>query len=82
MSSLPNMNKTSCYSFLDKHPASARKQEEETTPGFGFPPATAMETGSPDTRWALQRGPTPYKVSTLPEAQDGTSKHKQNLLNT
>lgn len=82
VSSIPNMNKTSCYSFLDKHPASARKQEGETTPSFGFPPAIAMEMGSPDTRRALQSGPTLYKVSSLPEAQDGSSKHKQNLLST
>lgn len=82
MSSLPNMNKTSCYSFLDKHPSSARKQEGETKPSFGFPPAIALEMDSPDTCWALQSGPRLYKVSSLPEAQDGTSKHKQNLLNT
>lgn len=82
VSSMPNMNKTSCYSFLDKHPPSARKQEGEKTPSFGFPPAIAMETGSPDTCRARQSGPTLYNVSALPEAQDGTSKHKQNLLNT
>lgn len=82
MSSIPNMNKTSCYSFLDKHPLSARKQEGDATPSFGFPPAIAMEICSPDGCWALQSGPTLYKVSTLPGAQDGTSKHKQNLLNT
>lgn len=82
MSSIPNMNKTSCYSFLDKHPQSACKQEGETTPSFGFPPAIPLEMGSPDTCWARQSGPTLYKVSALPEAQDGTSKHKQNPLNT
>lgn len=61
MSSFPNMNKTSCYSFLDKHPPSARKQKGEKTPSFGFPPAVALEMRSPDTRWALPSGPTPHK---------------------
>lgn len=82
MSSIPNMNKTSCYSFLDKQPPSARKQEGDTTPSFGFPPAIAMEICSPDSCWALQSGMTMYKVSILPGAPDGTSKHKQYLLNT
>lgn len=82
VSSISNMNKTSCYSFLDKHPPSARKQEGEATPSFGFPPAIPVETDSPDSCWARQSGLTLYKVSALPEAQDGTSKHKQNLLNT
>lgn len=81
LSSIYNMNKTS-YSFLDKHPPSARKQKGEKTPSFGFPPAIAMEMGSPDTCWALQSGPAFHKVSALPEAQDGTFKHKQNQLNT
>lgn len=82
MSSIPDMNKTSCYSFLDKHPPSACKQEGGTTPSFGFPPAIVLKMGSLDTRWAVQSGPTLHKVPALPEAQDGTSKHKQNLLNT
>lgn len=81
VSSIPSMNKTS-YSFLDKHPSCARKQEGEATPSFGFPPAIAMKMGSPDICGALRSGPTLNKVSALPKAQDGTSKHKQNLLNT
>lgn len=79
VSSIPNMNKTSCYSFLYKHPPSARKQEGETVPSFGFPPAIAMEMGSPDASWALRSGPTLYKVAALPQAQDATSEHEQHL---
>lgn len=36
VSSIPNMNKTSCYSFLDKHPPSARKQEGERRQALVF----------------------------------------------
>lgn len=91
-----DMNKTS-HSFLDKHPPRASKQEGETAPSFGFPPAIALKTGrrrggtwggggggAPPTLAGASpcAGPARNKVSSLPEAPDGSSKHKQKLLNT
>lgn len=80
MPSIADMNKTSCYSFLDKHPASARNQARGKRGGeLWFSSSNgAVETGSPDARQAPHKWSDAIaKVSWLPEAQDGTSKHKQ-----
>lgn len=47
VSSIPNMNKTSCYSFLDKHPSKCPQTRGGTTASFGFPPAICDGDGLP-----------------------------------